>query len=115
MQFVLVFGAFNISGIGFVFCSQVMRDLIETQMHVLEMQFKDEHGTSGNNSAEEDVRSEDKSSRESRADQKDYARRENREEEEIRETERDRKKHRDGSKRVRYYDDKEFESKRSRK
>lgn len=92
-----------------------MRDLIETQMHVLEMQFKDEHGTSGNNSAEEDVRSEDKSSRESRADQKDQARRESREEEGKRETERDRKKHRDGSKRVRYYDDKEFESKRSRR
>lgn len=92
-----------------------MRDLIETQMQVLEMQFKDEHGTSGNNSNEEDVSSEDKESRDSRTDQKDYTRRESRVEEGKYETERTRRHYRDGNKRVRYHDERESESKRSRR
>jgi len=94
---------------------EVMRDLIETQMQVLEMQFKDEHGTSGNNSNEEDVSSEDKESRDSRTDQKDYTRRESRVEEGKYETERTRRHYRDGNKRVRYHDERESESKRSRR
>lgn len=97
------------------FSPQVMRDLIETQMHVLEMQFKGEPGTTGNHSNDENVSSEDKESWDSRAEQKDYTRRESRDEEGKWETERTRRQHRDGNKRVRYYDDRDIESKRSRR
>ncbi|KAM7425004.1 hypothetical protein ABFA07_023508 [Porites harrisoni] len=93
----------------------VMRDLIETQMHVLEMQLRGEHGTSGNNSTEEGT-SEDKESRDGRTDLKDCKRRESRDDEGQRETERNRRQHnREGNKRVRYYDDRDAESKRSRR
>lgn len=92
-----------------------MRDLIETQMHVLEMQFKDERGASGNNSNEEDVSSEGKESWDSKTEQMDYARRETRDDEGRRGAEKDRRKHREGSKRVRYYDDRETDSKRPRR
>ena len=92
-----------------------MRDLIETQMHVLEMQLRGEHGTSGNNSTEEGT-SEDKESRDGRTDLKDCKRRESRDDEGQREAERNRRQHnREGNKRVRYYDDRDSESKRSRR
>ena len=92
-----------------------MRDLIETQMHVLEMQLKDERGASGNNSNEEDMSSENKESRDCRADQMDYKKQESRGEEGKWEPERNRRQHREGNKRVRYYDDREADGKRSRR
>ncbi|KAL9962394.1 hypothetical protein ACROYT_G031494 [Oculina patagonica] len=90
---------------------EVMRDLIETQMHVLETQLREEHGISGNNSNEEEVSQERRDSR----DQKDNTRRDGRDEEGSWRMERDRKQHKEGSKRVRYHDDRDDESKRSRR
>lgn len=91
---------------------EVMRDLIETQMHVLEMQYKEEHGISGNNSDEGDV---SKEGRENKADLKDGTRRETRDDEETRRMERDRRQHSGGNKRVRYYDERDSDTKRSRR
>lgn len=96
----------------YVLCLQVMRDLIETQMHVLEMQYKEEHGITGNNSDEGDVSEE---GRENKADLKDGTRRETRDDEETRRMERDRRQHRGGNKRVRYYDERDSDTKRSRR
>ena len=79
------------------------------------MQLGGEHGTSGSNSPEEGT-FEDKESRDGRTDLKDYKRRESRDYEGQRKTERNRRYHnREGNKRVRYYDDKDAESKRSRR
>lgn len=88
-----------------------MRDLIETQMQVLEMQYKDEHGISDNNPEEEDASVERQESR----DQKDNTRKDSRDEEGRWRRERDSKQHREGGKRVRYHDDRDVESKRSRR
>ena len=87
-----------------------MRDLIETQMNVLETQLKEERGESGHNSNEEDTLSfEGKESRDSRTEYRDST---------IGGRERSdegRKKYREGHKRVRYYDDAENENKKSRR
>ena len=81
-------------------------------MHVLEMQFKEEHGMiSANNSDEGEALQERRDSR----DQKDNTRRDGREEESTWRMERDRKQQREGSKRVRYHDDRDTDSKRSRR
>lgn len=88
-----------------------MRDLIETQMQVLEMQFKEEHGISANNSDEGDAPAERLDSK----DQKGNTRKDSRDVEGKWKKERDRKQHRDGGKRVRYHDDRDMESKRSRR
>ena len=90
-----------------------MRDLIETQMHVLEMQFKEEHGITGNNSDEGEVTQE--LGRRDSKEQKDNTRRDDRDEEGKWRMERDRKQYREGNKRVRYHDERETESKRSRR
>jgi len=88
---------------------EVMRDLIETQMQVLEMQYKDEHGISDNNPDEEDASEERQDSR----DQKDNTRKDSRGEEGR--WRKDKKQHREGGKRVRYHDDRDTGSKRSRR
>jgi len=88
---------------------EVMRDLIETQMQILEMQYKDEHGISDNNPDEEDASEERQDSR----DQKDNTRKDSRGEEGR--WRKDKKQHREGGKRVRYHDDRDTGSKRSRR
>ena len=88
-----------------------MRDLIETQMQVLEMQYKEEHGIGDNNPDEEDGSVERQESR----DQTDNTRKDSRDEEGRWRRERDNKQHREGGKRVRYHDDRDVESKRSRR
>ena len=88
-----------------------MRDLIETQMQVLEMQYKDEHGISDNNPDDGDGSTE----RQDVRDQKDNTRKDSRDEEGRWRRERDRKQHREGGKRVRYHEDKDVDSKRSRR
>lgn len=88
-----------------------MRDLIETQMHVLEMQYKDEHGISDNNPDEGDASEQ----RQDNRDQKDDTRKDSRDEEGRWRRERERKQYRDGGKRVRYHDDRDTDSKRSRR
>nr|XP_058940266.1 U11/U12 small nuclear ribonucleoprotein 48 kDa protein-like [Pocillopora verrucosa] len=91
---------------------EVMRDLIETQMHVLEMQYKEEHGITGNNSDVGDMPEEE---RENKADFKDGTRRGMRDDEETRRVERDRRQRRGGNKRVWYYDNRDSDTKRSRR
>lgn len=88
-----------------------MRDLIETQMQVLEMQYKEEHGIGDNNPDEEDGSVERQDSR----DQTDNARKDSRDEDGRWRRERDNKQHRERGKRVRYHDDRDVESKRSRR
>jgi len=90
---------------------EVMRDLIETQMQVLEMQYKEEHGIGDKNPDEEDGSVERQESR----DQTDNTRKDSRDEEGRWRRERDNKQHREGGKRVRYHDDRDVESKRSRR
>lgn len=91
---------------------QVMRDLIETQMHVLEMQYKEEHGITGNNSDVGDMPEEEC---ENKAGFKDGTRRGMRDDEENRRMERDRRQRRGGNKRVWYYDNRDSDTKRSRR
>jgi len=78
-------------------------------MQVLEMQYKDEHGISDNNPDEEDASEERQDSR----DQKDNTRKDSRGEEGR--WRKDKKQHREGGKRVRYHDDRDTGSKRSRR
>jgi len=80
-------------------------------MQVLEMQYKDEHGINDNNPDEEDASEEKQDSR----DQNDNTRKDSRDEEGRWRRERDKKQHREGGKRVRYHDDRDTESKRSRR
>jgi len=89
---------------------EVMRDLIETQMNVLEMQLKGERGGSAYNSDEEDgVSSEGRRSRGSRGEDEESTtvRRDSRDE--------GRKKQREGHKRVSYYDETDIEKKKWRR
>ena len=88
-----------------------MRDLIETQMQVLEMQYKDEHGISDNNPDDGDG----STGRQDGRDQKDNTRKDSRDEEGRWRREWDRKQHREGGKRVRYHEDRDVDSKRSRR
>ena len=88
-----------------------MRDLIETQMHVLEMQYKDEHGICDNDPGEGDASEQ----RQDNRDQKDDTRKDSRDEEGRWRREKDRKQYRDGGKRVRYHDGRDTDNKRSRR
>ena len=88
-----------------------MRDLIETQMHVLEMQYKDEHGICDNDPDAEDASEQ----RQDNRDQKDNTRKDSRDEEGRWRREKDREQYRDGGKRVRYHDDRDTDNKRSKR